>query len=142
MIAIWVYGPLSKWAVRESLMSLKTMSNVSEKKRNRLISRNRWKPREITNKTEEGIYKKTICLVFSRRFSFSSGLVFLWRENNKNGNISLRQIDMTLRDKKKIWKKQNWTQSSLIEEQLNQKKKNWKLKEEYQTKEYWPRNIF
>lgn len=56
---------------------------------------------------KKGFTKKTICLVFSRRFSFSSGLVFLWRENNKNGNISLRQIDMTLRDKKKIWKKQN-----------------------------------
>ena len=28
---------------------------------------------------------------------------------------------MTLRDKKKIWTKQNLTQSSLIEEQLNQK---------------------
>ena len=76
------------------------------------------------------------------RFFLSSGLVFLWRENNENGKISLRQIDMTLRYKKNIWTKQNWTQSSLIEEQLNETKKNWKLKEEYQTKEYWPRNVF
>ena len=41
---------------------------------------------------------------------------------------------MTLRDKKKIWTKQSWTQNSLIEEQLNQKKKNWKLREEYHQK--------
>ena len=76
VIAIWIYGPLSMWAVRESLMSLKRMSNVSEKKRNRLISRNRWKQREITNKTEERIYKtdnlfsffQTFLLLFWPRF--------------------------------------------------------------------------
>lgn len=98
-------------------------SNVSEKKRNRLVSRNRWKQREITNKTEERIYKKDNLFSFFQTFLFLfwPRFFFLWRENNKNGNISLRQIDMTLRDKKKIWTKQNWTQSSLIEEQLTKK---------------------
>lgn len=50
--------------------------------------------------------KKTIFFFFSD-VSLSLLALFFWRENNKNGNISLRQIDMTLRDKKKIWKKHN-----------------------------------
>lgn len=88
------------WAVRESLMSLKRkeIDSSQETDESSVKSQIRLK---------KGFTKKTICLAFSRRFSFSSGLVFfLWRENNKNGNISLRQIDMTLRDKK-IWTKQN-----------------------------------
>ena len=54
---------------------------------------------------KKGFTKQTICLVFSDVSLSLLASFFSWRENNKNGNISLRQIDMTLRDKKKIWTK-------------------------------------
>ena len=54
---------------------------------------------------KKGFTKQTICLVFPDVSLSLLASFFSWRENNKNGNISLRQIDMTLRDKKKIWTK-------------------------------------
>lgn len=59
------------WAVRESLMSLKRkeIDSSQETDENSVKSQIRLK-KEFT--------KKTICLAFSRRFSFSSGLVFFF----------------------------------------------------------------